>query len=99
MAVDANKEIRRAVDTGKVSFGYKTCQKNLLKGEGELVIVSNNMSINEKEKLEQLAKTENKKFFVYQDTGLTLGSICGKPFVVSAMIVLDKGKSKVLEVE
>ncbi len=99
MVVDTNKEIRRAVDTGKVSFGYKTCQKNLSKGEGELIIVSNNMPLNEKEKLEQLAKTENKKFFVYQDSGLTLGSICGKPFVVSAMIILDKGKSKILEIE
>ena len=99
MAVDTNREIRRAVDTGKVSFGYKTCQKNLSKGQGELTIVSNNMPLNEKEQLAQLAKTENKKFFVFQDSGLTLGSICGKPFVVSAMIVLDKGKSKVLEVE
>jgi large subunit ribosomal protein L30e len=99
MAVDANKEIRRAVDTGKVSFGLKTCQKNLMQGVGELIIVSNNMPLNEKEKLEQLAKTENKRFFVYQDTGLALGSICGKPFVVSAMVILDKGKSKVLEVE
>jgi large subunit ribosomal protein L30e len=97
--VDTNKEIRRAVDTGKVSFGYKTCQKNLLKGEGELIIVSSNMKSNEKEKLEQLAKVEGKKFYIYQDNGLVLGSICGKPFVVSAMIILDKGKSKVLEVE
>ncbi len=97
--VDTNKEIRRAVDTGKVSFGYKTCQKNLLKGEGELIIVSSNMPGNEKETLEQLAKVEGKKFYMFQDSGLVLGSICGKPFVVSAMIVLDKGKSKVLEVQ
>ena len=97
MAVDINKEIRRAVDTGKVAFGYKQCQKELMKGKGEIIIISNNMSVNEKEKLKHLAETEGKKVFDYSETGLTLGSVCGKPFVVSAMIVLEKGKSNVLE--
>ena len=97
MAIDLNKEIRRAVDTGKVSFGYKICRKHLSKGEGELIIVSANMPKNDKETLKHLASVEDKKVLEVQDTGLTLGSICGKPFVISAMIVLEKGKSNILD--
>jgi large subunit ribosomal protein L30e len=95
--VDANKEIRRAVDTGKVAFGFKQCQKELAKGNGELIIISTNMNPSEKEKLKYIAEIGEKAIFDYDKTGLVLGSVCGKPFVVSAMIVLDKGKSKVTE--
>ena len=99
MGADANKEIRRAVDTGKVAFGFRECQKKMLLGAGELVIVSKNMPANDKEVLKQIATVEGKKFYEYAETGLVLGSVCGKPFVISAMLVLDAGKSKVLEVE
>lgn len=95
--MDTNKEIRRAVDTGKVSFGYKTCQKNLLQGEGEMIIISNNLPKNDREVLQHLAKVEGKKFLEYPENGLTLGSVCGKPFVVSAMIIIDAGKSSILD--
>ena len=95
--MDANKEIRRAVDTGSVAFGYKSCQKNLANGKGEIVIVSVNLPNNDKEKLAHLAKVEGKKYFEYPENGLVLGSVCGKPFVISAMIVLDKGKSNVVD--
>jgi len=93
--MDANKEIRRAVDTGAVAFGYKTCHKNLLQGKGEIVIVSVNLPANDKERLAHLAKVEGKKYFEYPENGLVLGSVCGKPFVISAMIVLEVGKSNV----
>ena len=97
MDVEANKEIRRAVDTGKVVFGTKVARKKILAGEGEMIIVSSNMPTNEKETLKQLVTVEGKKFFEFSDTGLVLGSVCGKPFTVSVMLVLDAGKSKVLE--
>ena len=99
MVVDKNKEIRRAVDTGKVAFGFKQCQKELAKGKGEIIIISENMNPSEKERLKHIAEIAEKKIFDYDKNGLVLGSVCGKPFVVSAMIVLDKGKSKVTELK
>lgn len=99
MVVDANKEIRRAVDTGKVIFGFRETQKKILAGEGKLVIVTKNLPINQKEVIKQLAKVEEKKFYEYSDSGLVLGRVCGMPFVISTMLILDDGKSKVLELE
>jgi len=97
--MDTNTEIRRAVDTGKVSFGYKTTLKTLAKGEGQLVILSSNIPANEKENLKHIAEVANKKCLEVPENGLVLGSICGKPFVVSVMLILDAGKSKVLELK
>jgi large subunit ribosomal protein L30e len=99
MVVDVNKEIRRVVDTGKVSFGFKEAKKKLLAGEGQMIIVSKNLPKNERETIKQIANIESKKFFEYPENGLVLGSVCGKPFVISTMLVLDEGKSKVLEIQ
>ena len=99
MSVDANKEIRRAVDTGKIAFGLKECKKKLLAGIGQMVIVSKNMPKNERESLKQLANVESKKFYEYPENGLVLGSVCGKPFVISTMLIIEEGKSKVLEIQ
>jgi large subunit ribosomal protein L30e len=95
--VEAGKEIRRAVDTGKVSFGTKQCEKELKKGNGEIIVISDNINKSDKEKIKHLAELGGKQVFEFDKNGLALGSVCGKPFVVSALIVLDVGKSKVLE--
>jgi len=97
VSIDLNKEIRRAVDTGEVIFGTKESKKKLLDNKGEMVIVSQNIPSNEKETLKHLAAIEGKKFFEYSETGLVLGSVCGKPFTISAMLIMDAGKSKILE--
>ena len=49
--IDVKKEIRRAVDTGKVLFGARNLEKNILKESGELIILSNNLPGLEKEKI------------------------------------------------
>jgi large subunit ribosomal protein L30e len=97
--MDINKEIRRAVDTGKVAFGTKQTEKILAKNEGEMVIISSNIPEIQKEKLNHLAEIAGKKFFEHKISGLNLGSVCGKPFVISSMIIIDKGKSNILNVE
>ncbi len=96
--MDINIEIRRAVDTGKVSFGEKTAEKNILKGNGELIIISSNTKKLLKERLEHYTKLSEIPFYEFQGTSIELGSVCGKPFPVSVMTVLNKGKSKILEI-
>jgi large subunit ribosomal protein L30e len=97
--MDANIEIRRAVETGKVNFGEKTAEKNILKGNGELIIISSTAKKTIKERLEHYAKLSEIPFYEFQGTSTDLGSVCGKPFPVSVMTILSKGKSKILEVK
>lgn len=97
MEVDAGKELRRAVDTGKVLFGKKEVEKSVLKGDCKLVIISNNTEKYDKERVLQLCNTAQVPFFEFDATGLDIGSYCGKPFVVSFAGIEDKGKSRVLE--
>lgn len=99
MNIDVSKEIRRAVDTGKVMFGYRSAEKSILKGKGEIVIISKNCPKRLSERIRQVSQTGKIPLFEFDGTGLELGSICGKPFLISTILVLDTGKSKVLEIQ
>ncbi|MEK6958389.1 MAG: 50S ribosomal protein L30e [archaeon] len=96
--VDSAKEIRRSVDTGKVIFGTKETEQSIKNGSAKLIIITNNAPRLSKEKLASFAEMAKIMVFDFAGTGLELGSICGKPFTVSAMAILDPGKSKVLEI-
>ena len=96
MAATMGNELRRAVDTGKVVFGSKEVEKSLLKDSGKGVIVSSTLQKLEKEKLKKIAALADIPFFEFEGTALELGAVCGKPFRISAAMVSDQGKSKVL---
>ncbi len=97
MAIDPRKELRRAVDTGKVVFGKRQAEKSILKGQCKLVVISNNAEKYAKERVQQLCNIAGIPFFQFNATGLDIGSYCGKPFVVSFAGIEEKGKSKVLD--
>ena len=97
MAIDTGKELRRAVDTGKILFGKRQVEKSVLKGECKLVIVSNNAEKYARERVQQLCKTTETPIFLFNATGLDIGNYCGKPFVVSFACIENPGKSKVLD--
>ena len=98
MAVDVGKELRRAVDTGKVVFGRRQVEKEALNGDCKLVIISNASEKYARERLEQVCKAVSVPFYELEATGLEIGRYCGKPFVVSFAGVKDEVKSKVLQV-
>ncbi|MFH1752316.1 MAG: 50S ribosomal protein L30e [archaeon] len=98
MEVDESKEIRRAVDTGKVVFGAKNAEKTILKDNAQLIVTSNNIPKPIKEKLSHIAKISAINVYEFNGNSTELGSVCGKPFAVSALSVLDTGKSKLMTI-
>jgi large subunit ribosomal protein L30e len=80
-----------------VLFGFRSAEKSVLKGVGQLVIVSSNAQKNPSERLRHLASIAGIPLLGFKGSGLELGSVCGKPFVVSAKVVEDQGKSKLLD--
>jgi large subunit ribosomal protein L30e len=94
---EASKEIRRAVDTGKALFGVKESQYSVRNGEGLLLVISQNTPVLTKESLFHLAKLAEIPTYSFSGNGLELGNVCGKPHVISTLLILDAGKSKVEE--
>ncbi len=94
---EAGKEIRRAIDTGNVVFGIRESLHHLREGEGQLLVVAQNTPVLTSEDARHLAQLAEVAVYTFHGTGLDLGSICGKPHVVSTLLVLDAGKSRVQE--
>jgi len=95
--VDVNKAIRLAVDTGDVKLGSRDAVKAALNGEAKLIILAENCPPSTKSDIEGHATMSKVPFYSFKGTSVELGSLCGKPFPVSAMSVFDGGNSSILE--
>ncbi len=97
MKVDLGKALRKALRTGKVYLGSKRTIKALRKGEAKMVVVAMNCPKDIREKIEKVNK-EKVPVLVYEGTNMELGAICGKPFSVAALAIIEAGESEILEV-
>ena len=85
------KELKRAIDTGKVYYGIRQARKALKRGEAKMFIVASNCPF-----IEEL-ENSGVKVVKYDGHGLQLGAVCGKPFNVSVITIVDPGESKILK--
>ena len=93
-----NTQLRNAIDTGKVLLGTRESTKECLVGNPKLLVISSTIKETNKKQLEYYAKLLNIPFVDYVENGFELGSVCGKPFSVSALVITDFGQSSIIEV-
>ena len=87
-----SKEIMRAVSTGKVLFGRKIALRKT--ADAKALILSEDCP-----KKEEIIQAANKKpVYVFKGNNIELGTACGKPFGVSVLLIIDEGKSSIMNV-
>jgi large subunit ribosomal protein L30e len=85
--MEDSEVIKKIVETGEVSLGSRSVGRT--GGKAKLIIVAENCPRNLKEGAEKLAKPT----YVYKGSSLALGELCGKPFPVAAMAVMNAGQA------
>ena len=95
--MDVDRGIRVAVDTGDVTLGSEKSIQSLKLGKGKLVVVAANAPKEIIEDVEYYANLSEIPSLVYDGSSVDLGSVCGKPFTVSTLIVNDPGDSSILD--
>ena len=90
--MDINKALRSAIDTGSVRVGTRESCKAAGSGTAKLIIISSNCP----EVAAKQVKDSKTPVHSFDGNNATLGAACGKPFPVSAVAILDGGKSDVL---
>ena len=88
--IDISKALKAAISTGKVEFGVDQTEKAVKAGKAQMIVVSSNCPA------EALVKAKDVKVHVYSGNNMELGALCGKPFSVSALAIIDKGTSNIL---
>ncbi|CDG64348.1 MAG: large subunit ribosomal protein L30e [Methanobacterium sp.] len=96
--MDVERGIRVAVDTGDVTLGSSKTIQALKLGKGKLVIIAENCPKEVAEDVTQYSQLSKIPIYTFQGTSVDLGSVCGKPFTVAAMMVNDPGDSTILEI-
>jgi large subunit ribosomal protein L30e len=94
--VEVSKEIRQAITTGKVAIGADKSLKTLKRGQAKLIIVASNCEPDVRADIEHYAKLANLPVYNFDGDGGELGLVCGKPFLVSVLAVVEEGSSNIL---
>ncbi len=92
-----NQPIASAVSTGRCRIGAKSSIDALRKREAKLIVVAANCPKEEYEDIERYARMSGTKIYRFNGTSWDLGEVIGKPFMVSAIAVIEPGDSKILE--
>ncbi len=89
-------ELRIAIRTGRVVLGSNNTIKLTKLGKAKLVVVASNAPPHIKKDIKYYARLSNIPVYEYEGTNLELGAICGKPFSVASLAVVDPGESNIL---
>jgi len=92
-----NQPIASAVSTGKCKIGAKSSLDSVKRGEAKLIVVAANCPQDEYADIERFAKLAGIKVTRFEGTSWDLGETVGKPFMVSAIAIIEPGDSKILK--
>lgn len=88
-------ELKLLLKTGKVILGTRKTIKQLKLGKLKMIIIASSLRRDLKEDIKTYAKLNDIPIFEYSGSGRDLGMLCGKPFMISTIGILDFGDSKI----
>ncbi|MDE1865625.1 MAG: 50S ribosomal protein L30e [Candidatus Micrarchaeota archaeon] len=94
---DLANDIRLAVDSGKAVFGVKESIDSMMASRAKAVIVASSNKRDRINDIMHLAKLSEVKVIVFQGNPMNLGVVCGKPYSVSVLSIMEPGSSNILK--
>ena len=95
--MNVEKEIRSAVDTGKVILGEKETLRAVKAKGVKLVIYATNTKEDVISQLEKHADIGEVPLYKFDGSSLELGAVCGRPHLISMLGIESSGDSDVLK--
>ncbi len=90
-------KIKRIIKTGKVELGTEKTLKNIINKKVKAVVIAENIPLDKKELIEKYAKLNEIPVVTFKGSSLELGTVCGKPFLVASLSIIDNGDVKLKE--
>ena len=94
--MDIAKSIRIAVDSGKVLLGTAKAINLSKTGGCKLLVISSNCPTATVQDLKQYSSSSSIPVMKFDGTSVELGAVCGKPFPVSVLSVVEEGNSDIM---
>jgi len=96
--MDIAYEIRKAIETGKVLIGTEECMNALKNKNVKLIIYADNIPKDTVSDLEYYCKLLEVPFYRFKGSSVDLGTVAGKPYVISVLAIMDPGESNILSI-
>lgn len=90
-------ELKRAFKTGKVLLGINETEKSILLGKAKGIVVSADLRKLDFLRLKHLCRIGKVPFLAVEYVPIEIGRFIGVSYPVSALSVLDQGKSKAIQ--
>ncbi|MBE0523237.1 MAG: 50S ribosomal protein L30e [Methanosarcinales archaeon] len=91
MALDINKALRNAIKTGKIYMGSNQTLNAVDNAQAKAVVLATNCPKDVRDQLSGKVPIIN-----FSGMGVDLGTVCGKPFAISALTIIEPGESEIL---
>lgn len=89
-------DIRLAVDSGKTAIGMRDVMRSINSNEAKLVILSSTLEHSRMDDIKHVAKINGTEVIMFTGNPVELGTVCGKPYSISVLSILEQGDSKIL---
>lgn len=83
------EDIQSAVKSNKAILGYEKSLEYLRTNKPSLVVIANNIQEDRKEELEHDVRVSDARIEIFEGSSKELGIICGKPFPVSTLVIIE----------
>ncbi len=87
--------LRLTVESGKVEFGTR---RGVSANDVRMYVIAKNTPAQTREKILKKAGESKIPVMDFNGTTLQLGSVCGKPFPVAVLSVMDPGTSNIMDI-
>ena len=95
--MEVNEELNKLEKTGEFVLGSNETVEATRSGNSKLTILSATCPPEVEEEVRELADNNDVPLYFYKGGSEELGLALGKPFLISAMAVIDPGDSIILE--
>ncbi|MCL4371931.1 50S ribosomal protein L30e [Candidatus Marsarchaeota archaeon] len=96
---DLSSEIRLAIDSGVTALGTNSTLKSIRDNKAKLIIVASTSKGDAIQDVAHISKVAGIPLIAFKGNPTELGAVCGKPFSISMLSVIDQGNSHILEMQ
>lgn len=80
-------EIQSAIKSGNAIIGMRESMKHIRNSAPKIIVITENVPATLEKEIKHNAKISNVRLEVFNGSSRDLGTICGKPFPVSVLVI------------
>ena len=96
---DLNNDLRLVIDTGKVAFGSREVMRTITGSTAKAVVVAARGRKEMVDDILHMCSISGIRIIKFDGNSVDLGALCGRPFSVNALTILEPGNSGILNEE